>query len=104
MSTTETVTEPGPKAELSPGLNRLFGTLAGIERLGNKLPHPFWLFWILSGVLAVVSFVMAGRNVSVQLPGTDKTTTVENLLSMEGLSFALGSALDNFAGFPALPV
>ncbi|MFW5472758.1 AbgT family transporter [Knoellia sp. CPCC 206450] len=104
MSTTETVTEPAAKAELSPGLNRLFGTLSGIERLGNRLPHPFWLFWILSGVLAVVSAVMAGRGVSVQLPGTDKTTAVENLLSMDGLSFALGSALDNFAGFPALPV
>lgn len=104
MSTTESVTDPATQAELSPGLNRLFGALSGIERLGNKLPHPFWLFWILSGILAVVSAIMASRQVSVQLPGTDDTTTVENLLSMDGLSFALGSALDNFAGFPALPV
>lgn len=104
MSTTGTVPDPATKTELSPGLNRLFGALSGIERLGNKLPHPFWLFWILSGVLAVVSAIMASRHVAVGLPGTDKTATVENLLSMDGLSFALGSALDNFAGFPALPV
>lgn len=104
MSTTERVTDPAARTELSPGLSRLFGTLSGIERLGNRLPHPFWLFWILSAILAVVSAVMAARGVSVRLPGTDDTATVENLLSMDGLSFALGSALDNFAGFPALPV
>lgn len=104
MSTTDTVKDPAATADLSPGMSRLFGALSGIERLGNRLPHPFWLFWILSGVLAVVSAVMASRGVSVRLPGTDKTATVENLLSMDGLSFALGSALDNFAGFPALPV
>ena len=23
-----------------------------VERAGNALPHPFWLFWILGGVVA----------------------------------------------------
>jgi aminobenzoyl-glutamate transport protein len=90
--------------EMSPIMRRLFGLLAGIERIGNRLPHPFWLFWILSGLLAVVSAILAHQHVSVRLPGTGKTATVTNLLSMDGLAFALGSALDNFAGFPALPV
>nr|WP_193608455.1 AbgT family transporter [Nocardioides lijunqiniae] len=85
-------------------MRRLFAALAAIERVGNRLPHPFWLFWILSGVLAVASAIMALSDVSVTLPGTGETSAVQNLLSMDGLTFALGSALDNFAGFPPLPV
>ena len=41
-------------------LPRLVRAMAVIERVGNALPHPFWLFWILSAILAVVSAVLAG--------------------------------------------
>ncbi len=95
-----TVDEPA----LSPLMNRLFNALALVERVGNKLPHPFWLFWILSGTLAVASAVLAARSTSVTLPGSGDDVVVRNLLSPDGMAFALGSALDNFAGFPPLPV
>lgn len=97
-------TSPDDSMTMSPALRRTFLALAAVERIGNKLPHPFWLFWILSGVLAVASAAMAAANVSVRLPGTDDTRQVQNLLSMDGLTYALDSALDNFAGFPPLPV
>ncbi|WZH51466.1 MAG: AbgT family transporter [Nocardioides alkalitolerans] len=99
-SRTTTVDEPG----LSPVMARLFRALALVERVGNRLPHPFWLFWILSGTLAVASAVLAARSTSVTLPGSGDDVVVRNLLSADGAAFALGSALENFAGFPPLPV
>ncbi|MBG6095188.1 AbgT family transporter [Nocardioides luteus] len=97
-------TSPDDINAMSPAMRRIFSVLAAVERIGNKLPHPFWLFWILSGVLAVASAVMAAANVSVTLPATDETQRVQNLLSLDGLTYALDSALENFAGFPPLPV
>ncbi len=37
----------------------------GIEVVGNKLPHPFWLFIILSIIVVVVSGVLASSGVEV---------------------------------------
>lgn len=34
------------------GLQRTFKFFAIIERVGNMLPNPFWLFWILVLFLA----------------------------------------------------
>ncbi|TYB61433.1 hypothetical protein FXF51_28700 [Nonomuraea sp. PA05] len=48
MSTPESVTE-------SRSLNVPLRGLVAIERLGDKLPHPFWLFVVLSVLLSPVS-------------------------------------------------
>ncbi|WP_308817350.1 AbgT family transporter [Pseudonocardia alni] len=88
----------------SDGMSRLYRLLAAVERVGNRLPHPFWLFWILSATLAVVSLALATAGVSVVLPNTGETVAVRSLLSLDGLAFAAGSALENFAGFPPLAV
>lgn len=104
MTTTRPPAAASDTSELSPVLRGLFRALSAVERVGNRLPHPFWLFWILSGVLAGASAVMAFSDVTVTMPESGDTVTVQNLLSMEGLTFALGSALENFAGFPPLPV
>jgi len=85
-------------------MNRLFRALSALERAGNKLPHPFWLFWIFVALLAVVSAVLAGAGVSVTLPSTGDPVAVKNLLSLQGAKFAAESALDNFAGFAPLSV
>ncbi len=45
--------------------NGLFRAISAIERAGNKLPHPFWLFWILAAVLAFVSLVLSLALVAV---------------------------------------
>ncbi|MGV9801966.1 AbgT family transporter [Mycobacterium sp. NPDC003449] len=84
--------------------NRLFRILGTIERAGNRLPHPFWLFWFFTAVLGVVSVILATLGVVVTLPSSGDVVEVRNLLSMEGLKFAAESALDNFAGFPPLSV
>ncbi|MFE2498163.1 AbgT family transporter [Streptomyces scopuliridis] len=76
--------------------------MAVIERAGNALPHPFWLFWILSALLAVVSAILAAADVSVVSPSDHKTVTVRNLLSGDGLAMAVSTMIENFATFPPM--
>lgn len=83
-------------------LPRIVRAMAVIERLGNKLPHPFWLFWLLAAILAVVSAVLAGFDVSVVSPSDGKTVTVQNLISGDGLAMAISTMVDNFATFPPM--
>ncbi|MFB6719244.1 AbgT family transporter [Kribbella sp. NPDC056345] len=83
-------------------LPRLIRAMAVIERVGNALPHPFWLFWILSAILAVVSAILAALDVSVVSPKDGKTVAVQNLLSGDGLQMAVSTAVSNFAEFPPM--
>jgi aminobenzoyl-glutamate transport protein len=85
-----------------PRLPLIIRAMGGIERVGNALPHPFWLFWILSGILAVASAVLAGIGVSVVSPSDGETVTVRNLLSGDGLAMAVSTMVDNFASFPPM--
>ncbi|WP_432146044.1 AbgT family transporter [Streptomyces sp. bgisy084] len=83
-------------------LRTAFRSFAAIEKIGNKLPNPFWLFWILAGVVAVLSAVLAATGVSAVHPGTHEIIKVQNLLSKDGLTMAVEGAVDNFAAFPPL--
>ena len=88
-----------------PGLDRLplvIRAMAVIERVGNRLPHPFWLFWILSAIIAVISAILAGLGVSVISPKDGKTVAVQSLLSGDGLAMAVSTMIDNFAEFPPM--
>ena len=67
------------------------GVLASIERVGNKLPHPFILFAIL-----------ATLGVSAINPQTEAEVTVRSLLSADGVEFMLTSVVSNFVNFPPL--
>ncbi|WP_328989221.1 AbgT family transporter [Kribbella sp. NBC_01245] len=81
---------------------RLVRAMAVIERVGNALPHPFWLFWILSAILAVVSAILSWLDVSAVSPADGKAIEVQNLLSGEGLQMAVSTAISNFAEFPPM--
>ncbi|WP_419996192.1 AbgT family transporter [Streptomyces boninensis] len=83
-------------------LPRILRAMAVIERAGNALPHPFWLFWILSAVLAAVSALLAALDVSVVSPEDGKTVVVQNLLSGDGLAMAASTMIENFAAFPPM--
>ncbi len=97
-----TTQTPDTTAESGDKLPRLVRAMAVIERVGNKLPHPFWLFWILSAILAIVSAVMAGLDVTVVSPSDGETVAVQNLISGEGLAMALTTMVENFATFPPM--
>jgi len=83
--------------------------LDGIERAGNKVPHPAVIFLVMIGVIIIASVIMAALGSSVTLETTDPETgaltqtvvAVNSLLSTEGLRFMLTSWVDNFMAFSA---
>ncbi|MFE7277403.1 AbgT family transporter [Streptomyces sp. NPDC057623] len=83
-------------------LTGLMALLVRIERLGNKLPHPFWLFGVLSVVLALVSWVLSAAGASALNPASGKTVTVHSLVSGDGLRMMINDAVTNYATFPPL--
>ncbi|QIS11005.1 AbgT family transporter [Nocardia arthritidis] len=76
--------------------------LASIERVGNKLPHPFWLFVILTAVVVLASWLLATFNVSAITPGSGKRVEVRNLISGDGLHMMIGDLIKNYVNFPPL--
>lgn len=78
------------------------GFLAWVERVGNKIPHPFILFLWLIGIVALVSFALNKMGVSQINPTNDEAVAVKNLLSGEGINFALSTMVKNFSGFAPL--
>ncbi len=92
---TKTATTNNP----SPG-----GLLGTIEKIGNKLPNPFWLFVILAGLVAVTSWIGSIIGMSATDPESGEQIQVTNLLTAEGLSRMITDAVENFTSFPPLGV
>lgn len=76
--------------------------LNGIEKVGNKLPDPFILFFYLALIIIVLSWFISLFNVSFIQPGEEEVLYIKSLISVEGLEFILTSMLDNFVGFKPL--
>ncbi|MFJ4787833.1 AbgT family transporter [Streptomyces sp. NPDC088794] len=108
MSVTSAQPQPQPEPPSPPtepesrALRIAFRSFAAIEKIGNKLPNPFWLFWILAGVVIVLSAVLAAAGVGTVHPGTHEAIKVQSLLSKAGLTTMIEGAVDNFATFPPL--
>lgn len=83
-------------------LPRIIRMMAVVERVGNALPHPFWLFWILAAILGGISAILSANGVSVVSPQDGETVTVQNLFSGDGLAMAMSTAIENFATFPPM--
>ncbi|QXV57091.1 AbgT family transporter [Amycolatopsis sp. TNS106] len=83
-------------------MNLLLRALDGVERLGNKLPHPFWLFVILSAVLALASWGLSAAGVSAVNPATGKPVEAKNLLSADGVRMMVTDAVKSYTSFPPL--
>lgn len=81
--------------------------LDGVERVGNRVPHPAVIFLILLALVVALShlFYLLGTSVSYQTidPATDRvvenTTTVNSLLTADGVRFLFTSVIRNFMGF-----
>lgn len=91
---------------------RLERFLDGVERLGNKVPHPAIIFFWLIGIVVLLSAVFAALGSAIRydyanpLTGEIETrvTAVRSLLSVEGLRFMITSPVGNFMGFGAVGV
>ncbi|MFD5033584.1 AbgT family transporter [Streptomyces sp. NPDC058405] len=87
---------------VDPAPPRLMRFLSAIERTGNRLPHPFWLFWILFAITAVASWAMAAGGLGVADPATGKRVAVQTVLSVEGSREFLSMIEENFVTFGPL--
>lgn len=78
------------------------GFLAWVERVGNKLPHPFIMFaWLIVAIFAI-SLISSLAKLSVVNPTDGSVVEAKNLLSGEGINFMLSTAVKNFTGFAPL--
>lgn len=68
---------------------RRFGVLerllAGVERVGNKLPHPFILFVYIALTIALISWVVSWFGVRVAAPESGHQVAVRSIVSGQGL-------------------
>jgi aminobenzoyl-glutamate transport protein len=76
--------------------------LKKIERVGNALPHPAYLFLIFTIIVVLVSALVSILGVEAQHPITKETIKSFNLLSSEGLRSFLNDSVKNFSGFAPL--
>nr|WP_292770717.1 AbgT family transporter [Mesorhizobium sp.] len=88
------------------------GFLGTIERVGNMVPHPAIIFFILIGIVILLSVIFAALGTSVTYEGYDaavgdiveQTTAVRSLLSGDGIRFLITSPVSNFLGFAGVGV
>ncbi|QWF82341.1 AbgT family transporter [Amycolatopsis sp. CA-230715] len=91
------VVEPRSKV-----MRAAFRVFAVIERVGNKLPNPFWLFWLLALAVVALSAILSATGLGAVQPATGKPIAVRNLLSADGFKVIIDGAVQNFANFPPL--
>jgi aminobenzoyl-glutamate transport protein len=82
--------------------SRILNLLGAIERAGNKLPQPAYLFLMLFGVVLILSAVASALNFQAIHPIKKETLSVVNLLSVSGLHNLLNNMVKNFASFAPL--
>ncbi|MFW5757562.1 MAG: AbgT family transporter [Bacteroidota bacterium] len=82
--------------------NFISGLLGGIERVGNKLPHPGALFAYFAIGIIILSGIVSIFNVSATHPGTGETVVAFNLLTREGLHMIITNMVTNFTSFAPL--
>jgi aminobenzoyl-glutamate transport protein len=80
------------------------GLLGVIERVGNRLPDPVFLFlWLIAG-LTVLSLVGAGLGWSAVNPVTGELMQAQSLLSAENLEKLIIGMPRTLADFPPLAI
>ncbi len=82
-----------------------------VEVVGNKIPHPFWMFIGLSFIILFLSYALAKGGVSIayitasrnaaDVP-TETTISAINLLSREQLTVLFSDFVSNYTGFAPL--
>ncbi|MBN2874287.1 MAG: AbgT family transporter [Spirochaetales bacterium] len=73
-----------------------------VERVGNKLPHPFMMFLYLAVGVIILSAILAALGVAVKHPSTDKVVAIKSLVSKDGILYMFKDIIKNFTGFAPL--
>ena len=77
-------------------------SLDWIEIIGNKLPHPATLFFLLAVTVMVLSWVSSFFSVHAYHPVDGSIITVNNLVSADGFRWIYTNIIANFLKFPPL--
>jgi aminobenzoyl-glutamate transport protein len=99
-------------AEAKSNARQATGFLATVERVGNMVPHPAIIFFILIGIVIAFSALFGALGTTVTYEAFDEqlgdivqqTTSVRSLLSPDGIRFMLTSPVANFLGFTGVGV
>ncbi|MFP4622137.1 MAG: AbgT family transporter [Bacteroidales bacterium] len=75
------------------------GLIRRIEWMGNKLPHPFWIFVWICIFIVVLSGITSYLGVSATDPSTGEVVEVQNLISGDGLRRFVQEMVTNFSHF-----
>ena len=75
------------------------GVIRWIEKLGNMLPHPFWIFVWITLFVIIISAITSYFGVSATNPSTGEVVEAQNLLSGKGLRRFVQEMVTNFAHF-----
>ena len=78
------------------------GVLRWIEVVGNKLPHPFWMFVWICIIIVITSAFTSYFGVSATQPGTGAEIVARNIATGDGLRWFLQNLVTNFAHFAPL--
>ncbi len=76
-----------------------FSPLDAIERAGNRLPNPVFLFIYLCGFVLILSAIAGWLALSANHPVTGESVHAVNLLSAHGLHLILNNTVSNFVQF-----
>lgn len=66
-----------------------------VEKVGNKLPHPIYMFIILSIIVIILSMIFNGTEISEE-------KIIHSLLSKDGINWIIDNLVKNFINFPPL--
>ncbi|MBT9874194.1 AbgT family transporter [Bacteroides salyersiae] len=67
-----------------------------------RMPHPATMFFVLTMVVVLLSWIFEIYGLSVMLPQTGEEIRVQSLLSPEGIRWLLRHMVTNFTGFAPL--
>jgi aminobenzoyl-glutamate transport protein len=101
-----------PGEETEPSTSFMQRVLEGVEKVGNKVPHPAVIFVLLIVLVVLLSHVFYMMGISVtyeainpETHAVEKTTTaVKSLLTSDGIRFMYSKVIENFMSFTAVGV
>ncbi|MGM0897974.1 MAG: AbgT family transporter [Bacillota bacterium] len=78
------------------------GFLNFIEKWGNRLPDPFFIFVYLAVFVVLLSWLVSSLGTTVVHPGTGEELAILSIVSGEGIRYILAETINNFTGFAPL--
>ncbi|MDD4569071.1 MAG: AbgT family transporter [Tepidanaerobacteraceae bacterium] len=85
-----------------PDIEEKRGFFGWIERVGNKIPNPVYLFLWLLIITAIFSMILSYLDVSAINPTTKEEVKVVNILTSTGIAKFLMNMHKEFVAFPPL--